>query len=120
MYGGSRRAPTLITKIRRLLQSSPMLLPTPPLAPEAAQNMGSQAGASRATRGHAHRSSQTPRPEHGGESSSVNDAEAAKLRPACFATAAAGERGRCAPRAAASAGSHEPLPRGSSQEGGPS
>ena len=48
----------------------------------------------------------------------VNLAEEAKLNLASHATAAAGERGVCAPRAAASAGSHEPLLRGSPQESG--
>ena len=95
-----------------------MLLPMLPLATEPAQNMGARAGASRATRGHAHRTSQTPRPEHSSEVSFVNLAEEAKLNLASHATAAAGERGVCAPRAAASAGSHEPLPRGSLQESG--
>ena len=83
-----------------------------------AQNMEAWAGASHATRGHAHRTSQPPRPKHSSEVSFVNNAEGAKLNLAGHATAAAGERGVCAPRAAASAGSHEPLPRGSLQESG--
>ena len=118
MHGGLLRAPTLITKSRRLLHSPPMLSPMPSLATESAQNMGARAGASRATRGHAHRISQTPRPEHRSVVGFVNDAEGAKQSLAGHATAAAGERGVCAPRAAASAGSHEPLPRGSPQESG--
>ena len=76
-----------------------MLPPMLPLATEPAQNMGARAGASHATRGHAHRTSQTPRPEHSGEVSSANLAEEAKLDLACHATAAAGERGVCTPRA---------------------
>ena len=83
-----------------------------------AQNMEAWAGASRATRGHAHRTSQPPHPQHGGEVSLANVAEGAKLALAGHASAAAGERGVCAPRAAAPAGSHEPPPRGSSQESG--
>ena len=76
------------------------------------------AGAGRATRGRAHLASQTPRLKHSSEVSFVNLAEEAKLNLAGHATAAAGERGVCAPRAAASAGSHEPLPRRSPQESG--
>ena len=76
------------------------------------------AGASRATRGHAHRTSQPPHPQHGGEVSLANVAEGAKLALAGYASAAAGEQGVCAPRAAAPAGSHEPPSRGSSQESG--
>ncbi|EOD15163.1 hypothetical protein EMIHUDRAFT_459363 [Emiliania huxleyi CCMP1516] len=70
------------------------------------------------TRGRAHLTSQTPRRQHSSEVSFVNFAEEAKLDLASHATAAAGERGVCAPRAAASAGSHEPLLRGSPQESG--
>ena len=118
MHGGLLRAPTLITKSRRLLHSPPMLSPMPSLATEPAQNMGARAGASRATRGHAHLTSQPPRPKHSSEVSFVNVAEEAKLNLAGHATAAAGERGVCAPRAAALAVSHEPLPRRSPPESG--
>ena len=68
------------------------------------------------TRGRAHRTSQAPRPKHNNENSFVNVAEEVELKLACHATAVAGERGVCAPRTAASAGSHEPLPRRSPQE----
>ena len=84
-----------------------------------AQNMEAWAGASRATRGHAHRTSQPPHPQHGGEVSLANVAEGAKLALAGYASAAAGEQGVCAPRAAAPAESHKPPSRGSSQESGP-
>ena len=69
-------------------------------------------------RDRAHRTSQAPRPKHNNENSFVNVAEEVKLKLACHATAVAGERGVCAPRTAASAGSHEPLPRRSPQESG--
>ncbi|EOD10332.1 hypothetical protein EMIHUDRAFT_231306 [Emiliania huxleyi CCMP1516] len=85
---------------------------------EPAQNMRAWAGASRATRGHAHLTSQPPPPQHGGEVSLANDAEGAKLALAGCASAAAGEQGMCAPRAAAPAGSYGPPSRGSSQESG--
>ena len=116
----------MTTKIRRLLQGSSillqgssMLLPMPPLAMEAAQTMEAQAGASRATRGHARRSSHTPRPEPSGEGGSANSAEAAKLALARPARAAAGERGGCAPRAAAPAPSPRRPFRRPSQESCP-
>ena len=83
---------------------------------EPAQNMRAWAGASRATRGHAHLTSPPPHSQHGGVVSLANVAEGAKLALAGYASAAAGERGMCAPRAAAPAGSHEPPSRGSSQE----
>ena len=81
-----------------------------------AQNMGALAGASRATRGHAHLTSPPPHPQHGGVVSLADDAEGAKLAFAGCASAAAGEQGMCAPRAAAPAESYEPPSRGSSQE----
>ena len=70
------------------------------------------------TRGRAHRTSQAPRPKHNNENSFVNVAEEVELRLAGHATAVAGERGVYAPRTAASAGSHEPLPRRAPQESG--
>ena len=85
---------------------------------EPAQNMGALAGASRATRGHAHRTSPPPHSQHGSVVSLANDVEGAKLAFAGCASAAAGEQGMCAPRAAAPAESHKPPSRGSSQESG--
>ena len=60
---------------------------------EPAHNMGAWAGASRATRGHAHLTGQPPHPQHGGEVSLANDAGGAKLALAGYASAAAGEQG---------------------------
>ena len=85
---------------------------------EPAQNMGALAGASRATRGRAHLTSPPPHSQHGGVVSLANDVEGAKLAFAGCASAAAGEQGMCAPRAAAPAESHKPPSRGSSQESG--
>ena len=85
---------------------------------EPAQNMRAWAVASRATRGHVHLPSQPPPPQHDGEASLANDAEGAKVALAGCASAAAGEQGMCAPRAAARAGSYESPSRGSLQESG--
>ncbi|EOD29943.1 hypothetical protein EMIHUDRAFT_233340 [Emiliania huxleyi CCMP1516] len=96
--------------------SPPLLLQPPP--PSDGFTTSPAVSNSRATRGHAHLTSPPPHSQHGGVVSLANDVEGAKLAFAGCASAAAGEQGMCAPRAAAPAGSYEPPSRGSLQESG--
>ena len=122
MFGVSLRAPLLIAKSRCLSPRSPPMAQIDGRLPwrmcAAGSGVELATAADCITRGRAHRRSQAPRPKHNNENSFVNVAEEVELKLACHATAVAGERGVCAPRTAASAGSPEPLPRRSPQESG--